>query len=77
VADIQKNVAKWAKRNPVSRHLNAKKDKETIAARRVDLDRILQVFNVRPVAWVMTVTNFPLLESTNNNHPHRHFGRPG
>jgi len=57
MADIQKNVAKWAKRNPISRHFNAKKDKETIAAWRMDLEKVLQVFNVRSVAWVMTVAN--------------------
>jgi len=50
VADIQKKVVKWAKRNPVSRHFNAKKDKETITAWRMDLDKILQVFNVRSAA---------------------------
>ena len=50
MADIQKNVAKWVKRNPVSRHFNAKKDKEAIVVWRMDLEKILQVFNVRSVA---------------------------
>ena len=36
----------------VSRHLHAKNDKEKIAAWRLDLDRILQVFNVRSIVIV-------------------------
>jgi len=57
VADIQKKVVKWVKRNPVSRRFNAKKEKETIDAWRMNLDMILQVFNVRSVAWMMTVAD--------------------
>ena len=49
MADIQKKLVKWVKRNPISRHFNAKKDKETIAAWRMDMEKILQVFNVRPI----------------------------
>jgi len=40
-------VIKQGGRNTVSRHFNAKHDKEKIAAWRLDLTRILQVFNVR------------------------------
>jgi len=43
-------LAKWVKRNAISRHFQAKKNKRTIAAWRLDLEDILQVFNVRPVA---------------------------
>jgi len=68
VADIQKKIAKWVKRNPVSRRFHAKKTKETIAAWRLDLEKILQVFNVRSVAWVMTVANPPPPEGTHNDH---------
>ena len=57
MADIQKKVVKWVKRNPVSRRFNAKKEKETIDAWRMNLDMILQVFNVRSVAWMMTVAD--------------------
>jgi len=39
-----------------------------IAAWRLDLDKIIQVFNVRSVAWVMTVANFLLPEGTDNKH---------
>ena len=42
-------VIKQSKRNVVSRLFNAKDDKDTIAAWRLDLNRILQVFNVRSI----------------------------
>ena len=46
-------VVKQSKRNVVSRHFHAKNDKEKIAAWRLDLGRILDVFNVRSIvpAW--------------------------
>jgi len=75
VADVQKKIAKWVKRNPVSRRFHAKKAKETIAAWRLDLEKILQVFNVRSVVWVMTVANFPPPEGTHNDHRCTHFCR--
>ena len=50
MADIQKKVVKWVKQNPVSRRFHAKKDNETIAAWRLDLEKTLQVFNVRSAA---------------------------
>ena len=46
VADIQRKAIKRGKRNAVSRLLHAKNDKDVIAAWRLDLDRILRVFNV-------------------------------
>ena len=54
VAEIQKNVIKQGKRNPVSRLFHAKEDKDAIAAWGKDLDRMLHIFNVRslsPVRW--------------------------
>ena len=53
VAEIQKNIIKRSKRNALSQHFHAKNDKEMIAGWRSDLNRILHVFNVRPVnpAW--------------------------
>ena len=51
VAEIQRKVIKQSGRNPVSRLLHAKNDKEAIAAWRLDLNRILHVFNVRPIAF--------------------------
>ena len=44
------NITKQGKRNVISRHLRAKSDKEKTAAWRLDLDKMLQVLNVRSVA---------------------------
>jgi len=52
VAEIRARIIKQGKRNVVSRHLHAKYDKERIAAWRLDLVRILHVFNVRSIAPV-------------------------
>ena len=49
VAEIQGRVVKKATRNPVSRFFRSKNDKDAIAAWRQDLNRILQIFNVRSV----------------------------
>ena len=40
------------KRNAIARLFHAKNDKETIATWRLDLNRILHVFNVRSIASV-------------------------
>ena len=50
--EIQRNIVKWDKRNTISRHFHSKDDKKAIAAWRLDLDRILHVFNVRSVTSV-------------------------
>ena len=50
VAEIQKSIIKRGKRNAISRHFHAKNDKEKIAGWMLDLNRILCVFNVRPLA---------------------------
>ena len=47
VAEIQGKVTKQSKRNPAARLFHAKSDKDTIAAWRLELNRILHVFNVR------------------------------
>jgi len=52
VAEIQRNVIKQGKRNVISRHLHAKNDKDKIAAWKSDLNRILQIFNVRSIVTV-------------------------
>ena len=49
MAEIQEKVMKRSGRNPVSRLLHAKNDKEMVATWRSDLNRILHVFNVRSV----------------------------
>jgi hypothetical protein len=48
VAQIQKSAVKLGKRSTVSRIFHARNDKHTIAAWMSDLDRILQIFQVRP-----------------------------
>jgi len=50
VADIQRKIIKQGKRNAVTQFFHAKNDKETIAAWRVDLNRMLLVFNVSSIA---------------------------
>lgn len=49
VAEIQRKIEIQCKRNTVSRAFNAGKDKDTIATWGRDLDRILNVFNVRSI----------------------------
>ena len=60
LADIEKKLAKWDRRSVIYRRLRAKKYKKMVAAWKLGLENILQVFNVRPVPRVMTVVNFPL-----------------
>jgi len=50
VAEIERNIVKQGERNTISRHLHAKSDREKIIASKLDLDKMLQVFNVRSVA---------------------------
>ena len=56
VAEIREKVIKQSNRNPISRHLHAKGDKDTIAAWKLDLNRILQVFNVRSTTPLLLLT---------------------
>ena len=51
VAKIQGKATKHSGRSQISRLIHAKGDKEKIAAWKVELDRILQVFNVRFVPY--------------------------
>ena len=58
---IQKSVVKLGKRNVVSRLFHATSDKDTVAAWRSELDRILQVFKVRltiPSLLTLLTINF-------------------
>ena len=52
VVEMQRNVNKQGKRNPVSRFILAKGDKDKIAAWDQDLIRILHTFNVRSIGPV-------------------------
>ena len=45
--EIQRNVTKQSRRNPVSRFVRARNDKERITTWKSDLGRFLQVFTVR------------------------------
>ena len=69
MAAIQRRIAKQSKRNAILRHLHAKNDKEKITAWRLDLIRILHVFNVRYIAsvWLLLTPNFQT-ELTINTH---------
>ena len=60
MAEIQKNIGERGKRNRVSQMFHAKNDKETIAMWRLDLNRILHVFNVRSgtSAWPLLTAFF-------------------
>ena len=49
VADIRRKLAKWDKRSAIYRRFRAKKYKKTVAAWKLGLENILQVFNVRSV----------------------------
>ena len=47
--ETRRNVIKRGKRNAISRRYHAKDDGEAIATLRVELNRIIHVFNVRSV----------------------------
>ena len=53
VAEMQRKVIKWGKRNTVFRPFHLKDDKDAIAAWGLDLIRILHVFNVGSVTFVL------------------------
>ena len=52
VAEIRRKVVKRGGRNAVSRFLQARNDKESIATWRLDLHRVLHVFNMRSEVYV-------------------------
>ena len=55
VTEIQQRIVKQGERGAISRHFHAKNDKDKIAAWRLDLNRILQIFNVRPIVSVRSL----------------------
>jgi hypothetical protein len=67
----------------ISRHFHAKNDKERIAAWRLDLVRILNVFNVRSIVsvWLLLTlhsqtelainTHTPMVSDIHRNHGER------
>ena len=69
VAEIQRKIIKRGKRNVLSRLVHASSDKETIAAWRSDLNRMLLVFNVRSIVFVRSfLTISPQTELAVNTH---------
>ena len=68
VAEIQRKIIEKRERNPLSQLVHAKNDKEIIAAWRLDLIRILQVFNVRSAGSVLTIANRLLLDRVGPEH---------
>ena len=52
VDEIQRHIIERGKRNAISRRYHAKDDKELIVTWRLDLDRILQVFDVRSITSI-------------------------
>ena len=58
--EIQRTIVKRGKQNAISRRFHAKDDKKAIAAWRLDLDRILRIFNVCSVASVFSSLTFDL-----------------
>ena len=44
--EIQRHIAKRGRRNAISRRYHAKDDREAISTWKLDLERILGVFNV-------------------------------
>ena len=59
VVEIQENIVEKGGRNLVSRLIYAKSDKDTIAAWKLDLNRILHVFNVRSIIFTRLSLTFP------------------
>ena len=67
--EIQRKIAKQGKRHAISRFVHAKSDKEAIAGWRMDLNRILHVFNVRSnVSVRLPLTDLAQTELSVNTH---------
>ena len=69
MTEIHGKAIKQSKRNAVSRLLRAKSDKDAIAAWKLDLDRILRVFNVCYIVtvWLLLTVHIQT-ELAINNH---------
>ena len=60
VTEMQTKIIKRSERHTVSRFLRARTDKDTIAGWKLDLNRILVVFNVRSTRFRLAAANFLL-----------------
>ena len=70
MAEIQSKVIEKGKRNVVSRLFHAKSDKETIAAWKSDLNKILLIFNVSSVVvvvWLLLIVHSQTELALNTN----------
>ena len=61
VAEIQEKVLRRSGRGRAFRFLHSRNDKDVIAAWKSDLDRILQVFNVRSTCSYFVVAKHSIL----------------
>ena len=62
VAEIQAKVVKQSQRNVASRLVHAKYDREKIATWKLDLNRILHVFNVCALIHVWNISHCLLVD---------------
>ena len=69
MAEIQRGIVKGGKRSAISRVFHAKDDQGTIAAWRLDLNRILHIFNVRSITsvWPWLTARFQTELAINTN----------
>ena len=67
-SDIQKKAIEQKGRNYASRLIHAKGDKDKIVAWKLELDRILQVFNVRSLASTSSSLIVPFSDRTGFEH---------
>ena len=69
MAEIERKVAKRRGRNAVSQFVHARDDKDSIAAWKLDLNRILHVFNVRSTIFTrLSLTVLSQTELAMNTH---------
>ena len=66
--DIERNAVKKSQRGHFSRLLHTKDDKNKIVAWKAELDRILHVFNVRPVAFASSLSSISCLDRVGLEH---------
>ena len=71
--DIQRDAIKKSERGHVSRLLRTKDDMEKIVAWKLELDRILRVFNVRPVAFPSSSPSISFLDRAGLEHTRKSF----
>jgi len=76
VAEIQRKVIKQSGNNRVSCLFHAKNDKEMITAWKLDLNRIIHVFNVCPVGSASLSLITPLSDGAGHQYSYDGFGSP-